>query len=496
MTSVNRDIFRGILSVLSGKVVILFVSIVTTPIIVRLLGPAGYGDYSFILSILSILSIFMVTSIKTSLRKYLSENIENKEWVTAVFGVYVHIGIFLTTIFGIFIVITAIILRNFGIIGSSLADYILILVLILFGNQIHGISWSSLMSYNLEHYAEGLSAGKRIIIASVGIFLLLIGFDIRGLLFAHVLAGLLTGFLGILVIRNKLDLKRAIFSFTGYSKISVRRMLRYNLGSIILILLTVSLYHVDIILLRGISGSSETGIYKAALQMAQFLWFAPTAVHAVFVHSTSDLWANSQVQKITELASLATRYTLLLSVLLAIGLAALADSLIPIYFGPEFSRSITPLLALLPGTVGFAVAKPIYAIGQGNGKLRVLIISTGVAAVLNLILNVILIPRYGILGAAVATSIGYLSMVFLHIISAQKIGFDPINDLRFIRILLSSVTSLGIIYSLDTLIQGSLQSLFIVPPTGLLVFGGLCIITGSVDQEEIQAVFKNFYSFK
>ncbi|WP_251344441.1 flippase [Haloplanus halophilus] len=492
----NRDIFRGIFSVLSGKITILFISLVTTPLIVRLLGPADYGNYSFILSVLSILSILMITSVRTSLRKYLSENIENLEWVTAVFGFFVHLGTILSVIFGGLIVAVVISLRTIGAIESPISEYLLILVLVLFGNQIHGISWSSLMSYNLEHYAEGLNIGKKVIFYSVGIVLLLFGFGVFGLLLAHILAGILTGLFGLLILRNKLDLKQAVFSLSGYSEISIDRMLRYNLTSTVLILLTASLYHTDIILIRGISGSSETGLYKAALQIAQFLWFAPTAIHAVFVHSTSELWADSQVQRITEIASLATRYTLLLSVLLAIGLATLADSLMPIYFGPEFSRSIVPLLVLLPGTVGFAVAKPIYAIGQGNGKLRVLIIATGIASAVNFGLNLILIPRYGILGAAVATSIGYLSMVFLHIMSAQIIGFNPIRDLRFLRIALTSIISGVFIYGLDKLIQGNILSLVIIPPSGFLVFAGLCIITGSVDQTEIQKILRKTYSLK
>ncbi len=367
--------------------------------------------------------------------------------------------------------------------------YMLILAIVLLGNQIYGISWSSLMGYNLEHYAEGLNAIRKIILSAVGIGLLLTGFGVLGLLFAHVLAGFLSGLLGIWALRNKLDLKRAVFSFTGYSKISMDRILRYNLASTALILLTASLYHTDIILLRVLTGSTETGIYKASLQIAEFLWFAPTAIHAVFVHSTSELWENGQIQRITELASIATRYTLLLSLLLAIGLGALADSLIPIYFGSEFNRSIGPLLILLPGVIGFAVAKPIYAIGQGNGRLRALILATGIASLINLVLNAVLIPKYGIFGAGVSTSISYLSMIFLHIMSAQEIGFNPIADLRLFRIIIVSVTSSTIIYIFDRLILSDIISLVIIPPIGFLIFAGLCITTGAIDSDEVKTIF-------
>lgn len=122
--------------------------------------------------------------------------------------------------------------------------------------------------------------------------------------------------------------------------------------SIVLVFLLMSLYHVDILMLQQFRESSDVGNYRAALQIAEFLWFVPLALQTVFVHSTSELWSRNRTREITDLASRTTRYTFLLTGVMAVGLAALADVAIPLYFGAEAEPAIDPLLLLLPGALG------------------------------------------------------------------------------------------------------------------------------------------------
>jgi O-antigen/teichoic acid export membrane protein len=87
---------------------------------------------------------------------------------------------------------------------------------------------------------------------------------------------------------------------------------------------------------------------------------------------------------------------------MAVGLAVLADSFGPPYYGADFSVAVLPLILLLPGDDRLR-RRPLQATSQGSGRLRVLIVATGVAAGMNLVLNGLLIPLYGMTGAAVAT---------------------------------------------------------------------------------------------
>jgi O-antigen/teichoic acid export membrane protein len=197
------------------------------------------------------------------------------------------------------------------------------------------------------------------------------------------------------------------------------------------------------------------------------------------------MWSNEEADRITSLISKTTRYNISLTLLLVIGLGALAGDFIPLYFGEEFTPATSYLLLLLPGALGFAIARPIFAIGQGKGSLRILVLATGISAVLNILLNLVLIPRYGATGAAVATSISYGSMIVFHIISARKIGFNPLRDARLTRISAVALLSAPVIFGLGRVIDSSIISLIIVPPIGFLVYSILTVKLKVIPMSEL-----------
>ncbi|HKJ57911.1 MAG TPA: oligosaccharide flippase family protein, partial [Halobacteriales archaeon] len=273
-----------------------------------------------------------------------------------------------------------------------------------------------------------------------------------------------------------------------------RELLQFNTMSVLLVFLMMSLYHVDILMLQPLAGSEQVGYYKAALKLAEFLWFVPLAIQTVFVHSTSELWSRDRLDQITELATRTTRYTLLTTAVMALGIAALADAVVPIYFGPTATPAIEPLLLLLPGALGFAAARPLIATAQGKGDLKYPILATGSAALINAALNLSLIPTYGIRGAAVATSVGYGSMFVFHLWSARQIGVEPLADARTGRIALTTLLAAGPILYLPTVIPDPLLALVVVPPVGLTLFLSVAIATGALDAMEPIEVLGSFPS--
>ncbi|MEA5386548.1 oligosaccharide flippase family protein [Haloarculaceae archaeon H-GB11] len=254
----------------------------------------------------------------------------------------------------------------------------------------------------------------------------------------------------------------------------------------------MSLYHADVLMLKLLVGSTKTGNYKAALKLAEFLWFVPIAIQTVFVHSTSELWSNERHDQISELATRATRYTFLITMVMVVGIASLADIAVPMYFGPEAVPAITPLLLLLPGSLGLALARPILAIGQGKGDLKFPTLATAGAASINFALNLLLIPRYGMHGAAVATSIGYSSMFGFHLWSARRIGFDPLTDARIGRTVLTALLAAGPIFYLPSVIGNDLVTLVVVPVVGGTLYLVAAFITRALGVVELLDVLASF----
>ncbi|MFC6767242.1 polysaccharide biosynthesis C-terminal domain-containing protein [Natrinema soli] len=478
----NRSITSGVVSVVSAKLVVLVVTALSTPLLYRFLGASAYGEYAFLLSVFAIYMIFVSSGITDGVRKFLAEDRTATNWSEHVVGFYFRLAILLAGLGALLLVLAT----SFGLVGlafgSELTTYFYALAALVITAQFRDFARKTLMGFGLERYSEPLKVLDKVGFVAVALPLTYVGLGVMGALAGHLFASLLVGVIGLLLVHRRISLSSVFSSPT--ERFPRTEMVTFNSMSIALIFLLMSLYHIDIIMLNRFRSDAAVGNYKAALTLAEFLWFVPMAIQTVFVHSTSELWSQNRYRKISALASRTTRYTFLLTAIMAVGLAALADVAVPIYFGAEAEPAITPLLLLLPGALGFALARPILAISQGEGTLRYPVAATGAAAVINVVLNVALIPRFGMGGAAVATSVGYGSMFAFHCLSARRVGFDPLEDARLGRSALTTVLAAVPIVALSAAISGPWLALAVVPPAGFALFVTFALLVGALDPAE------------
>jgi len=481
----ERSTLSGFFSVISTKVVRLGVGLVGTPILVRLLSKSQYGEFAFLMSLFGIFMIVVSSGVGDGVRKFVAEERDADDWKRHVVGFYYQLALAMALVGAAVLALGGYFLAG-NLFGRQFRLYFYILSVLVILAQLRTVTRSALMGFGLEKFSEPLKVFNRVAYYAIALPLVYLGWGVPGVLTGFVVANLLITLVGLLYLGRRISLQ-ALLDWTP-SRFPRRQFLEYNVLSIVLMLLLNSLYHVDILLLQPMVGSVTTSNYKVALTFAEFLWFVPTAIQMTLLHSTSNMWSNDRNDTITRLSSRVTRYTALLVGLMAVGLAALADIAVPLYFSEKYSPAVTPLLLLLPGAVGFALARPLLAIGQGKGDLWVPIGATGVAAAINVGLNLLLIPRFEMNGAAVATSIGYGSMFLFHLAGARMLGFDPLEELRPVRVL-ATITVTGVfVYVLSAVITDDLVALLVVPPAGAIAFGLVALATGAVELEEVRSI--------
>jgi O-antigen/teichoic acid export membrane protein len=112
------------------------------------------------------------------------------------------------------------------------------------------------------------------------------------------------------------------------------------------------------------------------------------------------------------------RVTLVIALLLVGGLALAAPVLVPAFYGPEFKPSVRVLQILLPGVFCLLALKVLNMDLAGRGRPGISLYVMTPALVINVLLNLYLLPRYGACGAALASSISYslggIGMMFLY----------------------------------------------------------------------------------
>lgn len=186
------------------------------------------------------------------------------------------------------------------------------------------------------------------------------------------------------------------------AKSLLQRSYRYALTMWIAGLVGQAALRVDVFLLSALKGSAEVGIYSIAVTFAELLVLLPSALSAVMMPKVSGEGERA-VDVTLRLQRVLWPITLLAGVVVALAAAAA----VPVLYGPGFSRSIVPLVLLLPGTIAMAATVMPSAYFSGVGLPHKWTIASASNLAVNVLANLLLIPRFGASGAAVSSAISY-----------------------------------------------------------------------------------------
>jgi O-antigen/teichoic acid export membrane protein len=162
-------------------------------------------------------------------------------------------------------------------------------------------------------------------------------------------------------------------------------------------------YRLDVFIVNHFLDPAQVGIYAVGVVVSESLWQIPQAVAtALFPHTARTAEDDSAA-----FTCLIVRNVLLISCVTGAMLALAAPLAIPLVFGGRFAAAVAVIWWLLPGTIALAVAK-VAASGLAGRRKTTYSSASGIATlIVTVILDLLLIPRMGIRGAALASSVAY-----------------------------------------------------------------------------------------
>ena len=195
-------------------------------------------------------------------------------------------------------------------------------------------------------------------------------------------------------------------------------------------------YRLDSYLVNFFSGAAAVGQYTTSVSVAELLWYLPNAVSGALFPKVSSVYKGTA----NRLTPQACRQTVLLVFIGALIFSLVGGWVIVWFYGEAFRPAIVPFLWLLPGMIGLSIAKIVSADLSGRGKPQYSAYTAGVTVVLTVILDVLLIPTYNIRGAAIASSISYITsgslsvFLFFHEtgITPQILLIPRLSDIRLL----------------------------------------------------------------
>lgn len=268
----------------------------------------------------------------------------------------------------------------------------------------------------------GRTAAVSIIVAGLALGALLDYGPSAVLMLGLTIAGTLIAFVLMVEALLRIDLPTA-------SGAGLREVVRYAAPLYAGNLVQFLNYRLDVFLVAAFVGVREVGLYALAVGLGQLLWIVSNSMATVLLPRVAS---SSPVEGARQAAQL-TRITLFSGLVGVVPLALIASPLVHLVYGQAYAEAVPMLLALLPGVVAFiAVAVPAaYIVGLGHARINVIVSVIGLFATLSM--DFALVPRFGGVGAAAASTVSYSLSAIFTIRWATRLAGLPAREFLLVR---------------------------------------------------------------
>jgi len=281
----------------------------------------------------------------------------------------------------------------------SLAAFPLIFSTIFFPEALKGLE--RFKEFNLSVFIPALLSQILIII-----ILLVLRWGVTGAVLNWIFILAFQAALGLYLIRRQLRPSLTL------SWELIRKMLSYGIRVHVGSVLDTLLIRSDIFLLGFFLDPAAVGYYSVALIIEKITYLS-NSILAAFIPRIS----NAGREAAEAITPAVFRLNVALIVLASMAILLTARPLILIMYGKQFAPALGPLVVLLPGIAAYCISKVAKGYFFGTGEPFKASICSIVAVPFNIAANLYLIPRHGIMGAAAATTLGY--MVYTIVIAIQ-----------------------------------------------------------------------------
>ena len=206
-----------------------------------------------------------------------------------------------------------------------------------------------------------------------------------------------------------------------YSDLKIFRHLRPAFAIFIFNLVTSIYVNLDKVMVGFLKDNESVGYYTAATTISHICLTAVSSLGVVMLPRLSNLIAQGDIESFNRLAKKSYNFIITLSLPICGGLIILAPSLIRVFSGDSFIPAIPTLQIIAPIIIAIGISNLIgIQILYPLGKIKLVTISTIVGALINFILNLLLIPKLAQNGAAIATVCAEISVTMAQFVLARK----------------------------------------------------------------------------
>tara|TARA_B100000131_G_scaffold120951_1_gene117978 strand:+ start:16707 stop:18161 length:1455 start_codon:yes stop_codon:yes gene_type:complete len=235
-------------------------------------------------------------------------------------------------------------------------------------------------------------------------------------------------------------------------------------------------------------GTSAVGVYTASYQIGSLPYMFAALINFVLMVALSKLYDEGKIEEVKTHLSYAMKYFLTLAIPFIFGSLVLAKEILILLSTKEIAlagETITPMIAI--GFLFLGIYNIMRYVLLITKKTKMLPFIWLISVPINLILNLIFIPKVGIIGAALSTILSYLiPMILITYLAFREFTFN----INLIFIFKSIVASITMAFSLNSIIKYTEINIFILISSGIIVYFLTLFLLRGITRAEI-IFFKN-----
>jgi O-antigen/teichoic acid export membrane protein len=450
-------------------IVTMILGLIFTVSLARCFGDVAFGKYSFALAFTALFAVLMDLGFnQLTIREVARDKTLAKKYM----GNILIIKLFLSIIFFV-LVVTSVNLMHYPpdtkamvyIFGAST-------ILTSFG----GLFRAVFHAFEKMEYDSLLTILQQVIVVAIGLTLLFLGYDLIQVVSVYLLGGIINVVFSLMVMVKKFEKPEFEVDF-AFWKTLIRNAIPFGLAAIFVIIYV----RIDAVMLSMMVGDAPVGWYNAAVTLILGLSFIPGVFLGVFFPVFSKFHMSS-IDSLKNAYEKTFKYLFIILFPIGIGTTLLADKFILLLYGDQYTHSIIALQILIWWNVFGALNWLFGTILLSINKEKIVAVSTGIGAILNVILNLFLIPIMSYVGASITTVITEIllfALLFYYV------------SMHLYRLPLLNVTAktiaAGIIMGISIYYIKSFNVLMVVTIAGVIYFLALAAL-GGISKEDITLI--------
>jgi O-antigen/teichoic acid export membrane protein len=242
-------------------------------------------------------------------------------------------------------------------------------------------------------------------------------------------------------------------------------------------------YQIDMVMLSPMQGDAAVGIYSAAHKLFEPFSLIPIAFMTSMFPIMSEAFKTSK-DRLIKSYRLCLKYLLIIALPISIGITFIADKVIFLIYGAEFAKSATALQILICALVFTFASSLFLQLLISIDKQKLTTLSTGTCAIVNIALNLILIPILSYNGAAIATVATNMVLFIASFYFVSKhLQVLPIHKIMIKPVISGLIMGAFVYYFIDF-------NIFLLVPSAAVIYLVILLALKTFSKEDFDIVKK------